>query len=235
MMVRTGVEWVDNYHDPCAAPTLSYQGKHALDFQNNMTAHGCQASYAWGDDNAWETDFRANAFGGDSFDWSENVEFCYFAGHGGMSNNIKTIHFTVQHAYCDGWSDQWMLGYFLNLKWLVLDSCDAVLGTDAASVSVWFGPMRGIHQVFGFVSDTHESSWWTRNLGGDFGNEAGSGQVLASSWVDQAYSFWANNESIAIAAGATQQQAIWLRDNETIWNQGYPVASTNWLAWKWRG
>jgi Family of unknown function (DUF6345) len=241
-MAATGVEWIDHFHDPCSQVNLSYRGKHALDFQNNMAAVGHKAVYAWGDDNAWETDFRDYAFGGDSyhpigpFTGSEDVEFCYFASHGGNWSNIMHIAFAVTHAYCLGSSDTWKLGYWGNLKWLVLDCCQAVLGTDSASVcNVWGGPMQGIHQVFGFVNDGHDA-WWNRNLGGDFANDiCGWGAVLADCWINQAYSLWLNDCAIAIAAGTTQEQAIARRDWEWLFSQPSAPVPAEWLAWKWRG
>ena len=39
--------------------------------------------------------------------------------------------------------------------------------------------------------------------------------------------------AIAIAAGATQAEAINRRENETIDWRDYDVTSTTWLAWKW--
>jgi hypothetical protein len=52
--------------------------------------------------------------------------------------------------------------------------------------------------------------------------------------VDNAYSFWTGDNSIAIAAGSTQDEAVNRRENETLNWRDYPVTSTSWLAWKWR-
>jgi hypothetical protein len=61
-----------------------------------------------------------------------------------------------------------------------------------------------------------------------------NGGTIATSWVDQAYSFWTGDHSIAIAAGSTQDEAVNRRENETLNWRDYPVTSTSWLAWKWR-
>jgi hypothetical protein len=237
MVVCTGVEWINNFHHDgtgCSQANLSYRAQHAQGFQNSMTAHGHIPVYDWGDDNAWETDFRHPNFGGDSLNWSDNVDFCYFSDHGGNWSNIMHIAFAVAHGNCLGASDQWRLGVKM-LKWFVLDCCQAVLGTDAGSVgNVWFGPIKGAHLVFGFVNDGHDS-WWNSSLGSDFGNDAGAGYALANSWLDHAYSFWLGDTAIAIAAGVTQADAINRRDWESINWRDFSVPQDNWLAWKWRG
>lgn len=87
--------------------------------------------------------------------------------------------------------------------------------------------------IFGFIGNGTDS-WWNASLGKDFGHDAAVGYSLASHWVDRAYSFWLNDDSIAIAAGATQAEAINRRENETVNWRDYSVASTSWLAWKYR-
>jgi hypothetical protein len=198
-----------------------------------MVSHGHSSVFDWGNDNAWETDFRNPAFGGggDALNWSDNVNFCYFADHGGNWSNILHIAFSRSHNNCLSSSDTWKLGA-KNLKWLVLDVCDGVVGTDASSVvNVWGGPMQGLHIVFTFVNTT----WpWSSSEGSDFGNDAGSCGALSNAWLDRTFHPGGGNSPIAIAAGASRDEAINRRENETINWRDWPVTSTNWLAWKWR-
>jgi len=232
--VSVGVEWINDFHsDACSQNQLVYMNSHAEGFQSAMVSHGHIAPFDWGDDNAWETDFRNPAFGsgGDALNWSDNVNFCYFADHGGNWSNILHIAFSKSHNECLGSSDTWRLGA-KNLKWLVLDVCDGTLGTAASDVvDVWGGPMQGIHIVFTFVGTT---SPWSSSEGSDFGGDAGNGKPLSNAWLDRTFSSSIGNSPIAIAAGATQQEAINRRENETINWRDYPVTSTSWPAWKWR-
>jgi len=232
--VRVGVEWINTFHPgPCNQNNLSYRDDHAEGFASHMAAHGHPTIFDWGNDNAWETDFRDPAFGGDSLDWTDNVHFCYYADHGGNWSDVMHIAFAVAHGTCLGSSDQWRLGSKM-MKWLVLDCCQAVLNTDPGHIgAVWFGPMRGVHEVFGFIMDGHDS-WWNASLGSDFGEDAANLHVLSNAWLDHAYSWWLGDHPIAIAAGATQSEAISRRENECINWRDVPVTSTNWLAWKWR-
>jgi len=232
--VTVGVEWINDFHsDACSQNQLVYMNTHAEGFQNAMVAHGHLKVFDWGDDNAWETDFRNPAFGsgGDALNWSDNVNFCYFADHGGNWSDTMHIAFSRAHNQCLGSSDTWKLGA-RNLKWLVLDVCDGTLDTTADAVGgVWFGPMQGIHMIFTFVNLT---SPWSADEGSDFGGDAGSGQVLSNSWLNRTFSASISNMPIAIAAGASQAEAINRRENETVNWRDYGVTSTSWLAWKWR-
>jgi hypothetical protein len=232
--VSVGVEWINDFHgDACSQNQLVSMNTHAEGFQNAMVSHGHTKVFDWGDDNAWETDFRNPAFGsgGDALNWSDNVNFCYFADHGGNWSNIMHIAFSKAHNQCLASSDTWKLGV-KNLKWLALDVCDGTLDTTAAAVvDVWGGPMQGLHMVLTFVNTT---SPWSASEGTNFGNAAGAGQPLSNAWLDAYYSSSISNSPIAISAGATQQEAINRRENETVGWRDAAVTSTSWLAWKWR-
>ena len=227
-IVTTGVEWINTFSGPCKQVNLSNRANDAEGFQDAMASAGNVSVFDWGDDNAWETDFRAPAFGGDSLDWSDNVNFCYFADHGGNWSSVFHIGFTAQHDYCIGSSDQWTLGA-KSLKWVVFDTCDLVLDASVGSIVEWFGPMQGVHIVFGFVGLAYDDG----GRGSSFGSDAASGAGLSDAWLDDAIASGGDQTAIAIAAGATQSEAILRRDSECIPWLGWNVTATNWIAWKW--
>jgi hypothetical protein len=232
--VRVGVEWINTFHPgPGQQNNLSYRDDHAEGFYNAMGNRGHVKVFDWGNDNAWETDFRHPSYGGDSLNWIDNVHFAFYSDHGGNWSNIMHIAFAVAHQYYLGSSDKWRLGVKM-LKWFVLDCCQCVLNTDKNHISAtWFPPMQGIHMIFGFIGYGHDS-WWNAGLGTDFGKDAGGGARLANAWLDRAYSWWLDDNPIAIAAGATQAEAINRRENESINWVNSSVTATNWLAWKYR-
>jgi hypothetical protein len=233
LTVRVGVEWINYFHAPCNQNNLDYRDDRAEGFYNSMGNHGHTKVFDWGNDNAWETDFRDPSSGGDSHNWADNVHFCFFSSHGGLSGAIKTICFAVRHTDCNGASNQWRLGSN-RLKWLVLDCCHGVDNTSVGHiVSVWGAPMRGVHLVFGFIGLGHDG-WWTDDLGEDFGDDAGTGSRLANAWLDRAYSYWYDDYPIAIAAGVNKADADNRRENETINWRDSGVASTGYLSWKFR-
>jgi hypothetical protein len=211
-----------------------------------MRAFGHEQIFDWGNDNAWQTDFDHPDFGGDSLNWSDDVHFCYFAGHGGQfhweQRRAMQIAFSSPHnptiAPCGSLSPQWRLGA-KRLKWFVLDSCQVVKGTDASEVvEVWGGPMQGLHLLFSFI-DVQRVGPNTRNRRVSFATDICNGKALANAWVDTAYAWDNPNEQpsrpIAIAAGVSRDDAINRRENETLDWVSFDVSSTNWLAWKWRG
>jgi hypothetical protein len=232
--VRVGVEWVEKFHqNACNQNDLSYTHSQAEGFYNHMGSHGHTKVFDWGNDNAWETDFRHPAFGGDALNWSDDVHFCFFDSHGGNNNNMLSLSYAIQHANCSAVSTQWRLGS-KRLKWIIFAGCESVLNHNAGHVlAVWGGPMRGVHIVCGYLGDSKDG-WWSRNLGEDVADDICGGDSIAGSWCDRAYSFWLGDKSIAIAAGASQSEAINRREHETLNWRDSNVASTNWLAWKWR-
>jgi hypothetical protein len=228
MIVRTGVEWIDTFSGPCKQTNISNRQNDAEGFQNAMASQGHTSVFDWGDQNAWETDFRSNAFGGDALDWSDNVHFCYVTDHGSNSGSSYSCYFTAKQTNCSASASQMQLGV-KSLKWIVFDACDLVLGTDAASVTQWFGPMQGVHIVFGFVGLGYDDG----GRGAAFGNDAANGNGLSNSWIVDAVGSDTRQTGIAIAAGSSQADAINRRDNETIYWRDINVTSTTWLAWKW--
>ena len=230
-IVTTGVEWIDTMSSPCIpGVNLSSRQGNAEGFQGAMAAQGHISVFDWGDQNAWETDFRSPANGGDSLNWSDNVNFCFYSDHGGNDASKFNIGFTGQQANCFGYSNTWQLGA-KSLKWMVFDCCNLVLGTDVANVIEWFGPMQGVHIVFGFVGEAYDDP----GQGTPFGNDAADGANLSDSWLADAVASGGSQTAIAIAAGASQSEAITRRDIECIPWRDFDVTATNWLAWKWYG
>lgn len=233
--VTVGAEWVNTFPSgACDQADLSYRDDHAKGFCAQMRERGHTEVFCWGNDNAWESDFRHPDFGGNSLNWVDNVNFLFYSDHGGNWSNTMHIAFSRAADHCIGSSNQWKLGV-KNLKWFVLDCCQAVLNTSASHLAaVWFGPAHGVHMIFGFVGNGHDS-WWTGGVGGDFGERAGRGDRLGGAWLDSAYSFWLDDNPIAIAFGDTREEAINRRDNETIaWRDYNYSGQPGWMAWRWR-
>ena len=153
VQVRVGVEWVNNFQsDECHQNDLSYCDDQVVGFYDHMGSHGHIKVFNWGNDNAWETDFRHPDFGGDSLNWSDDVHFCMVNDHGGNAGNVVSFYFSKAHTNCSVPSTKMRLGR-KNLKWLAALGCDAVLNTNADHiVAVWAGPMQGT-QSFAVTSE----------------------------------------------------------------------------------
>jgi hypothetical protein len=216
-----------------------------------MAKKGHVVVFNWGDDNAWETDFRHPdlnpndaTLNGDSPNWIDNVNFVFFSDHGGLNESDQTtnIAFSKNHEYPLSTSDRWKLGVN-QLKWMALNSCDAVLNTDPNHIAaVWFPPAYGIHMIFGFIGASYGGDDYIfRDLGKDFGTDAANCKPLANAWLDAGTSFWdvEGNSPIVLAYGQTENDAIARRENETIEWLNVDVCSPDnpkpmWIAWKYR-
>jgi hypothetical protein len=249
--VRVGVEWINIYPQndaECpAVPNLRFAADCAEGFLLAMRSCGHDDIFDWGDDNAWSSDFDHPDFGGDSLAWTDNVHFCYVAGHGGSTYTTDpfaafNIGFSSRHVApsvlkCRAISTRWRLGA-KRLKWFAIDSCDIVTDTVADHIiKLWGGPMQGVHLLLGFIGI---GRMWpsTSSRRVRFGLDICGGTPIANAWLSTGYSLEDPQKPvrpIAIAAGATREEAIARRDGETLGWLWYDVRATNWLAWKWRG
>jgi hypothetical protein len=97
--------------------------------------------------------------------------------------------------------------------------------------------MQGVHLLLGFIGI---GRMWpsTSSRRVRFGLDICGGTPIANAWLSTGYSLEDPQKPvrpIAIAAGATREEAIARRDGETLGWLWYDVRATNWLAWKWRG
>ena len=121
-----------------------------------------------------------------------------------------------------------------NLEYLCIDACNSVELT-RDPVATWHGAFQGLRMVFGFT-DTVSDSWWTGGRGNDFGRRAGNGDRLTDAWLDAGYSFWLDDNPVAMAAGRNQADAENRLANERL-GGGFgdiPNNQIGWYAWRWR-
>jgi hypothetical protein len=81
MAKEVGVEWINNYdcHNP-----LGCEDQDAEGFYYELVNHdGWVGNFNWGDQNAWEQDFKRPDKGGTADYWVDATDFVYFTGHGG--------------------------------------------------------------------------------------------------------------------------------------------------------
>jgi hypothetical protein len=230
-----GVEWINNFPSPCSQNTLSYCDDTSVGFLNGMTSRGHRAVFNWGDGNAWEQDFKDVSLGGDDVHWVDNVDIAHFSSHGGTgSDNVFKGYFGSKVNECTWRSDRARYGDNWNLEYLCIDACRS-LELPRDIIAVWHGTFQRLHQIFGFT-DLVSDSWWTGGRGYGFGRRAGNNEVLSTAWLDECYSFWCDDNPVAMAAGRSQADAINRLNNERI-NSGFgdiPHGEIAWYQWRWR-
>jgi hypothetical protein len=149
-----GVEWCNIYHGTPGLADISGTDTSAQGFNNYIKSRKNWSSrFEWGNDNAWEEDFKfANAPGGGTdSDWSDAVDFAFFAGHGSLGAFYfgSTVDDHTMVAQDARWGDG-------RLKWIVLHACQTMQANFAWTV--WDPVFKGLHQMFGFHTNTEGST-----------------------------------------------------------------------------
>ena len=149
-----GVEWCNNYNGAPGLPDISGTDASAQGFKSAIAAlPNWSSRFDWGNDAAWEEDFKflsAPGGGGDSY-WADNVHFAFFAGHGGsgafyFGSQVDDHQMRAQDAR---WGDG-------TLNWIVLHACQTMQANFVWDV--WCDSFRGLHEMFGFHTNTEGST-----------------------------------------------------------------------------
>jgi hypothetical protein len=161
-----GVEWCNLYHGAPGLADISGTHPSAHGFRAGLQAlPGWSSRFEWGNDAAWEQDFKTGSApgGGTDAHWADNVHFAFFAGHGSpgafyFGSQLDDHQMLAQDA-------RWGDGL---LNWIVLHACQTMKAN--FMWDVWCDAFAGLHQMFGFHSNTEGS---TPPLGSRFAAWAG--------------------------------------------------------------
>jgi len=108
-------------------------------------------SYDWGNNNAWETDFKSSDLGGNDANYADNVDFAYFSGHG----NTAGFYLGTTHADWQVAASDLRLGD-KDLDYLAISSCLTMNYNSGQVFSKWGWPVfKGLHMICGM--DTVEA------------------------------------------------------------------------------
>jgi hypothetical protein len=146
---RIGVEWVMNYHDPKL--NLGQTQPDAEGLYNWLAAMGWSKSFDYGNDAAWEKDWRDCSFGGiDCTLGVDHADFAYFSGHGSPSS----WYFGSKKDYNGAWAGNARFQY---VRWAAFSSCQTVragpyVGPGDPPLTDWFSSFQGSYMVLGFHS-----------------------------------------------------------------------------------
>jgi hypothetical protein len=129
-MVKVGFEWVEAFSGPYSGTSLSHTDCVAQGFGKGMKFRGHQLRFGWANADAWETDWRDAALGGDDGNGdggADSVDFVCLATHAilGLVNYFQAV-FGVQHAKWLWDNREGRLGNG-QLKWLYLDCCESLV------------------------------------------------------------------------------------------------------------
>jgi hypothetical protein len=250
--VSYGVEWNSGTvvaGTECGFKQIVTEEAVAGRFRDTMRAFGHSEIFAWGNANAWASDFEHPELSpptredDGSLFWVDNVNLMYFAGHGGNAGEDGWVSFASNHnGTCRAHYPKMRLGV-KQLRWLIIDACEAVMDPGDSVMRVWSGPSdgdsqhfrRSLHLVCAVIGDGF-ASVDTEGRGADFATSVSLGTPVGNAWLDAAFarSGSAVSAPIAIAFGRDQADAVTRRDHGRLADRDLGSVEANWLAWKWR-
>ncbi|WP_437283068.1 DUF6345 domain-containing protein [Sorangium sp. So ce375] len=157
---------------------------------------GIEPRFNWGDQRAWEVDFKDPSLGGQDASFADSVDLTFYTGHAtGMgftfcsAMNDRLLHFSEAH-----WGNS-------NLEWLVVAACGPLQDDGGAWRYRWSGAFDGLHLLLGYATesfdDTTEGSLFARTLLDD-----ASPTPVRQAWVTTAIEVQPDDEVIYAVMGA---------------------------------
>jgi hypothetical protein len=228
---EVGVEWVNNYHG--TAPNLAACDDDAGGFYNALGNKGWTKVFNWGDDNAWEEDFKSpeKPGGGTDTSWADNVDFAYFSGHGNQSGfyfGVSKDDYQVHYNDCV-WGDK-------DLEWIVLSSCLCLNYSDGAVFNRFGWPVfKGLHLIMGMdttMSDTTDAGkFFVQFMTGDSAwPSSGSKKTIQEAWRWACWWALPSNQYCAILGAAGSGGDAW---NDYLPGYGSQVPDPYPISYLW--
>jgi hypothetical protein len=200
--LRIGVEWVMDYHNPDS--NLGQTKPDAEGLYNWLGIMGWQKTFNYGNDSAWEKDWRDCSLGGiDCWIGVDRAEFAYFSGHGSPS----AWYFGIAKDYGGAWAGN---ARFQNIRWSAFSSCNTVrggpyIGPGNPPLTDWFNSFQGSYMVLGFHSTMADVPFGF-TFGFNMNNPVYSlfpwmQPSIAQAWVNTAFQMNAGKPSYLYAVG----------------------------------
>lgn len=203
---ETADEWCEDY--PGTGNDLSSPNNTAQRFSDYLDGHGWTWLFDYGNNNAWETDYKRVDLGGNNNNWLDATDTFLYCGHG-VTDALFLANTThddsgVTEADIDGcWGDN-------DLEWAFFHCCLNLKSTD------WHHAFNGAHTISGAINVINGSS----NYGKTIARKLIDNGIFDSSW--SIYSAWWHANDSHQPAGnkwrlLAEDQAHY---NERIWGEG---------------
>lgn len=200
--LRIGVEWVMNYHNPDS--NLYQTQPDAEGLYNWLGVNGWARTFNYGNDAAWEKDWRDCSLGGiDCGIGVDRVDFAYFSGHGSPT----AWYFGGARDYGGAWGGN---SRFQTIRWAAFSSCNTVragpyVGPGNPPLTEWFNSFQGSYMILGFHSVMGDVPFGF-NFGFNMRNPLYDiwpwmQPSIAQAWVNTAFSMNAGKPAYLYAVG----------------------------------
>lgn len=158
-ILEVGVEYINDFHG--IAPYLGLTDNDALSLYSRLGNCGWTRRFAYGNDQAWETDWKGSdkpGGHGQENTYADSVDLAYISTHGGpdsvLFGSTHDDHY-LNTADCRlNWGD-W------DAEWIGLSSCLSM--QTEASRRNWAWCMDGLHLIMGFettMADVNHGDWF---------------------------------------------------------------------------
>lgn len=173
------------------------------------------ARFNWGDENAWERDFKDPAFGGNDTNWIDNVDIAFYTGHASGNG------FTFTSNRDDGalrfdearWGNH-------DLEWLVIAACGPL--QPVAGGRTWWerwGPaFHGLHLLMAYANDSLDNEREGRIFARAVLGRGESAKRVRHAWVKAATRVQPSTVTYAVmGVGNSSGVTNW---NDFFWGRG---------------
>lgn len=234
---EVGVEWITDW--PGTADDRANWYYSAVGLYNELGDAGWIQRFNYGNNLAWETDFKRAGAGGSEDYYIDSVDLGMIGTHGSgqwdsfWNKNLSSVYFSTNNA---DWhlspGDAYHAFGDSDLEWLAFDSCSVL---DDNSVAYWHATFNGLHLMAGFANTMYVV------YPGDGG--AWGDQMRAKGWW--IFGHGAKSVTQAWFSATDDQQPSGVRArvvaeeldsyNDYIWGQGYvsPDYPNNGYFWYW--
>jgi hypothetical protein len=245
---KVGVEWVADFEQCPANDLPNCTQPECMKLYNALVGEGWTGSFHWGNNAAWETDFKRAAAGGSENSWIDSVDLGLFCSHGSgaydafWGQNLSSLYFGYPHDDCHLTPGEAYVSYGdYNLEWLAFFACSVLSDGGPAPYynrGYWASTMDGLHLMLGMKTTMYCSS----TIGQKWAH-----YMQGLKWPFWPY-FWLRppykiTQSWFEATDDTQPGGVCARVlaevsdnyNDYLWGKGYvsPDPTHNGIYWYW--
>lgn len=181
---------------------LSGSQNNAGGFVNELQAEGWDTNFNWGDQNAWESDWRRN-----DDDWVDAADFVFYTGHADGNGWVLSnpddggLDYTEVGATPENPGD--LYGQ-LDLEWLIVAACgpleDNIISAGGGDVfDRWDGIFDGLHLLMGYGAVTFDNEEEGRRVV----QYARAGDTLIDAWFRAAREIQPSDNGVGAPFGPT--------------------------------
>ena len=147
-----GVEWCNNFPDRASCDDLSHRDECAERFYDKLRDNGWIGRFCYGNNNAWERDFKDSDNGGWDQSYIDRCDIALVASHG--NSNGVSLNSTVDDQRITNSDAIW--GDDNDLEWIILDACGCL---ERGARLGWQPCFDRLHTICGFDTNAHDKSW----------------------------------------------------------------------------